>query len=87
MIDTGKSNELGEQDQLRLTAQPRMSGSITTSGLATPLEPQTVGLLVDADKEHTLRHAMQPILPSWRSEFPAGSSRSSLIRDDRTRCI
>jgi hypothetical protein len=46
-----------------------MSGSITTSGLATPLQPQTVGLLVDADEEHTLRRAMQLIRPSWRSEF------------------
>lgn len=52
-----------------------MSGSITTSDLATPLEPQTVGLLVDADKEHTLRCAMQLIWPSWRSEFLAASSR------------
>jgi hypothetical protein len=66
-----------------------MSGSITTSGLAhpTPLEPKTVDLFVDVDKEHTLRRATQLIRPSWRSEFLAGSSRRSLIRDDRTLCI
>jgi hypothetical protein len=74
VIDTGNSNQLGEQDQLRLTAWPRMSGSITTSGLATPLQAQTVGLLVDVDKEHTLRRAIQLIRPSWRSEFLAGSA-------------
>ena len=46
-----------------------MSGSITTSGVATPLQPQTVGLLVDVDREHTLRRAMHAL--ANRSANPA----------------
>jgi len=50
-----------------------MSGSITTSGLATPLQPQTVGLLVDADEEHTLRraNAANPAVLAVRIPLPA----------------
>jgi hypothetical protein len=64
-----------------------MSGSITTSGLATPLQPQTVGLLVDADEEHTFRRTGRCASEHIHGELASAMGRNIPDRVGRPRTV